>query len=111
MELGPFVVGVVALTSVGAYLIALALLGRPPSGLRAAVGRMLECLGAALVFMIVNLAVGAAIVLGTRATTGGFISIYLLDDATWVVLSALQGLAWSLWRQAGERARPGGEAR
>jgi hypothetical protein len=50
-------------------------------------------------FAIVNLALGAAMILGVRAVTGRFVSLYLLDDVVWIAVSLLQGIAWSLWRE------------
>jgi len=37
---------------------------------------MLECLGLAVIFLVGNLAAGSALILGLRALTGQFISIY-----------------------------------
>jgi hypothetical protein len=88
----------VAITSLGAYLVGRSQ-GRSPAGLRRTLARFLECLGAVAAFAIVNLALGAAMILGVRAVTGRFVSLYLLDDVVWIALSLLQGIAWSLWRE------------
>ncbi len=67
---------------------------------------MLACLGATLLFACANLLVAAAIIASFRGLLGRFMSVYLLDDGVWVVLSLLQGLAWSLWQLgAGPRGR------
>jgi hypothetical protein len=99
MEL--LLVGVVAFTSLAAYGLAVKGLGLSTVGLRSAVGRMLECVGIALIFAIVNFGVAAAVIFGVRALSSGFISLYWLDDVAWWALSVLQGLTWSLWREMG----------
>jgi len=99
MEL--LLMGVVGFTSLAAYGLAVKRLGLSSVGLRSAVGRMLECVGTALVFAVVNFGVAAGIILGVRALTAGFISLYWLGDVTWWVLSVLQGLTWWLWREIG----------
>lgn len=98
-------VGVVGLTSASAYLIAARWLRWSSAGLWTATRRLLECLGTALVFTVVNLSVAAAVILTSRVLAGHFMSLYLLDDVVWLVFSALQGLVWCLWRQTGAGAR------
>ena len=93
------ILGVVGLTSVGFYLLGGHVLGLSPRQLRGAVRVMLECVGTIVVFSIVNLVVGAALIVGIRLVSGHFVSMYLLEDETWWILSGLQGLTWSLWRQ------------
>jgi hypothetical protein len=99
MEL--LLVGVVGLTSLAAYGLAVKGLGLSTVGLRSAVGRMLECVGITLIFAIVNFGVAAAVIFGVRTLSSGFISLYWLDDVAWWALSVLQGLTWSLWREIG----------
>ena len=107
----PFLVLVAAITSLGAYLVGLRWLGRSSIGLRAALGRLLGCLGAVAVFAGINLALAAALILGVRAFTPWFVTLYLLDDVVWLVVSLLQGIVWSLWRSDRRRSRrpPAGE--
>jgi hypothetical protein len=93
------IVGVVGLTSVGFYLLGARVLGLSARQLPGAVRVMLECVGTIVVFSVVNLVVGAALILGLRLLSGRFVSLYLLEDETWWILSALQGLTWSMWRQ------------
>src|SRR2546422_5715312 len=95
------IAGVVALTSASAYVIASRWLGLPSAGLWMAIRRLLECLGTAAIFTVVNLSAAAAVILIARVLAGHFMSAYLLDDEVWLVVSALQGLTWALWRQAG----------
>lgn len=94
-----FVLILVGLTSIGAYLLGAKRLGLLWRHLRVAIGRMLECIGMALVFFLVNLAAGMAIVLAGRLLTRGFVSLYLANDVSLVMLSFLQALAFQWWRE------------
>jgi hypothetical protein len=94
----PFLVIVVAITSLGSVLVGVRWLGWPAAALRAALGGLLECLGAVAVFAAMNFAVGAALVLAVRTFTPWFVALYLLDDVVWIIVSLLQGIAWSFWR-------------
>lgn len=93
-------VGIVALTSLGAYLVARRRLGLRRDRLPGAIAEALECIGLALVFLAVNLAAGAGIILGLRALSGQFISVYGLSDITLVALSLLQALVLQSWRRS-----------
>jgi hypothetical protein len=92
---------VIGVTSVSSYLGAVKWLGLSTGSLSTALGNMLDCIGTMLIFVVLNLALGAAVILGVRLVGGRFVSLYLLDDQAWLALSALQGLTWSLWRQRG----------
>ena len=89
---------VVGLTSLGAYLAATRFAGLRRAGLRGAVVETLECLGLIVIFFLANFAVGAALILGLRALTGQFISVYVVNDATLAILSLLQALVFHRWR-------------
>ena len=93
-----FILGVIAFTSLGAFLIGWRLLGWSAHGLRTAVDRMLECVGATFVFALLNFAVAAGLIFSTRVISGPFVSLYYLGDVIWLVLATLQGLTWCLWR-------------
>jgi len=88
------------LTSVAAYVIAVRVWNRKPRALRPALRRALEVIGRASVFLAANFAVGLLIVLLVRAVSGRFISAYVLNDTTLVVMSTLQGMLWSFWGHA-----------
>src|SRR5882672_1378575 len=88
------------LTSVAAYVIAVRAWNRRPRALRPALRRALEVIGLASVFLAANLAVGLLIVLLVRGASGRFISAYVLNDTTLVVMSTLQGMLWSFWGHA-----------
>jgi len=93
------IVGIVALTSAGACLAGARVLALRRSALGAALGEALECVGLAVVFLLVNLAVGMASILGFRALTGRFVSIYWLNDVSLAALSCLQALVFHCWRR------------
>lgn len=88
------------LTSVAAYVIAARVWNRRPWALRPALWRALEVIGLASVFLAANFAVGLLIVLLVRGVSGRFISAYVLNDTTLVVMSTLQGMLWSFWGHA-----------
>ena len=88
------------LTSVAAYVIAARVWNRRPRALRPALRRALEAIGLASVFLAANFAVGLLIVLLVRGVSGRFISAYVLNDTTLVVMSTLQGMLWSFWEHA-----------
>ena len=89
-----------AVTSLGAYLVGCRPLRLPRARLGWAVGRALDCVGLGLVFLGLNLAVGGVLVLGLRAATGRFVSLYVLNDGTILLLSLLQGMVAQWWREA-----------
>ena len=93
-----YLLGLVALTS---WLVwrggrRWARLDRAP--LRPALVRLLECVGLAVGFYVLNVLVGFAAVLVLRKLTGSFISMYVNTDATLVLLSALQAVTFQWWR-------------
>jgi len=96
----------VALTSVGAYLVGVRRHGLPAGALRPAGARVLEGLAWGAVFFAVNLAVGVLGIGVFRAVSGRFVTVYALNDVILVVLSVLQGLWFQAWR-ADRRAAGG----
>ena len=97
---GPFILLLVGLTSAAAYWVGVKGLGLSGRGLRRAVGKVLECLGTMLVFLVCNIAVGMIIILAARVVTREFVSLYLINHEVLVILSLLQGLAFLCWRDA-----------
>ena len=89
---------IVGLTSLGAYLAATRFAGLRRADLQGAVMETLECLGLVVIFFVANLSVGAALILGLRGLSGRFISVYIVDDVTLVILSILQGVVFHRWR-------------
>jgi hypothetical protein len=103
-----FIVILAGSTSMAAYVVGVKGLGLSGSGLRVALYNTLECLGAMLVFLLVNLLVGMIAILTGRGLTGGFVSLYLAADIMLVVLSFLQALIFQGWLGVSrQRARSG----
>jgi hypothetical protein len=96
-----FLLFLVAATSLLAYLVGRRVLAWPARGLAGAVARALELIGMSVLCLIVNLAVGLLVILALRALGVLFITVYLLDDASLVALSVLQGLVLGIWRTSG----------
>jgi hypothetical protein len=92
-------ISAVAVTSLGGYLFGVRKLQLTGRSVGAAVAKMLECMGATLIFLAVNLALAAAIILAVRGLTGTFVSVYVADDTVWLGLSLLQGLTFQWWRK------------
>jgi hypothetical protein len=89
---------VIGLTSAGAYLAGTRCCGLRASELPKAMRDALESLGLAVVFLLGNLAVGTIAILGLRAFTGYFVSIYVVSDVTLPILSLIQALIFQRWR-------------
>jgi hypothetical protein len=90
---------VVALTSLGGFLLATRRLGLRRAGLSWAVAEALTYLGLAVIFLIANLVVGITLVFAYRALSRQFVSVYVLNDITLPFLSLLQALVLHCWRQ------------
>jgi hypothetical protein len=99
-----FILIVAGLTSVGIFTLGVTGLRLCKSGLGRALGKACECIGLALVFFLLNLAVGMLAVLAVRSLIGRFVSLYIASDATLLVLSLLQALTFQAWRE-GSRHR------
>jgi Kef-type K+ transport system membrane component KefB len=93
-----FLLLLVSVTSIGAYLFGRRRLGLERRQLRVAVLSMLEMIGLSLVFFTVNVGVGLVSILAARELTSAFFSVYTLNDVSLVALSALQGLIFGFWR-------------
>lgn len=100
------VISLVTVTSIGGYLVGRSLLGLSKLHLGSALRQTMQYLGMSLVFALANLLIGAAAIVIFRETTGTFISLYLVDDATLILASLLQGIVFGCWCQLGV----GGEA-
>ena len=92
-------IAALAVTTLAAYSVGSRRLGLPSARLGHAVGRALDCIGLGLVFLALNLLVGGAVVLGLRLATGRFVSLYVLNDVTVLLVSLLQGLIAQWWRE------------
>ena len=92
-----FLVALVGVTSVLAYLTGTRRLGLSGRSLWAALARMLECIGMALVFFIANLGLGIVLILAFRTLTPRFAPLYLANDVSLLVFSLVQGLTFCWW--------------
>jgi hypothetical protein len=99
----------VGVTSLAAYLLGIRTLRLSPARLPRAAARAMECLGLTVLFAVANLVLGAGLLLGLRAATGRFVSVYVLNDVALTVLSFVQALLLQWWR-ATEEPRSGPEA-
>jgi hypothetical protein len=93
-----FLLIVVALTSVAACVVGVRSLGLRPVRLGAAVLGLCQLAGVALVFLVLNAAVGLTVVLVARGILGVFLSVYLLDDVYLPLLSLIQAVIFESWR-------------
>ena len=66
-----------------------------------ALATAMEVVGWSVLFFAVNVAVGLLAILAVRAFAHTFVSVYVLDDLSVAILSALQGLIVSGYRAAG----------
>lgn len=91
----------IGLTSAGAYTAGARGLRRSPGGLPEALVCVVEGVGFAIAFLALNLVVGFVIVRTLPILTGDFVSVYVLEDSTLVILSGLQGFAFRWWLDRG----------
>ncbi len=89
----------VGLTTVAAYLLGTHTLRLQRGKLRPAGMEALELIGLAIVFLVANLAVGICLILGARALSGRFLSVYWANDSTLGLLSILQAVVFHCWRR------------
>ena len=85
---------------IGTSALAYLLLGPPDRGtnrLRFAIAQATAFIGAGVVFFVANTVLGLLAVLAFRASTGQFISIYVLNDISLLLLSLFQGLVFRTW--------------
>src|SRR5215813_2376963 len=90
---------VISLTSIGAYLVGVKWLGLAAQLLKRALDKMLECIGAIVLFVVLNVVLGTTIILTIRILTGKFISVYVMNDVAWLGFSLLQGVTFQWWRE------------
>ena len=102
-----YFIPLVALSSTAvACLFAARRLGWPLRSLRTGFGKALECVGAVVLFCLLNAVVGTALIFAARALSGRFVSLHLGADQSLVSVSALQALVFQWWRES-SRTRKG----
>ena len=97
-----YLIGLVALTSWLAWFGGRRWLGLDEAAVRPALGRLLEGLGLAVAFYVLNLLAGIVVVVVLRKVTGLFISLYVNTDVTLLLLSVFQAVVFQWWRADGE---------
>lgn len=91
----------VGLTSLAAYRYGARRLGLSHPGLAAAGRATLEAVGLGVLFFAANLGLAALGVALARAATGGFVSMYAIDDLALASVSLLQGTLFRWWCERG----------
>jgi uncharacterized membrane protein YdfJ with MMPL/SSD domain len=87
----------VGLTSAAAYVAGTRALGRSSRELRVDLYYVIEGVGFAAAFLVLNLVLGVVIVRTLPLLTGWALSVYALENSTLVALSALQGFTFRRW--------------
>lgn len=87
----------VVLTSTGGYLLGTRVWSHSGRQLRAAVCRMLECVGLTGLCFGLNLVVGMGLILIFRSLSPWFVPLYLVNDVSLLALSLLQGVTLYWW--------------
>ena len=91
------IVSILTASSLLAMATARYLWGAQPGRLPAAARAMLGFLGLWLLCLVLNVALGIVFVLTVRTVTSRFLSIYLVDDASLLIFSALQASILHAW--------------
>jgi hypothetical protein len=93
-----YLLALVMLTSLLAWVLALRRGRLDGAALGPALVRLLEWVGLTAGFYVVNMLAGVAAVVLLGKLTGAFFSFYVNTDATLAVLSALQAVVFQWWR-------------
>lgn len=91
------VIPVIGVSSGVAYAVGTRRLNLPGSGVRQAVGRMLEVVGLSVVFLAINLATTIGAIVVSWLLSGNVRSLYLASEKMWIVLSLVQALVFQAW--------------
>jgi len=88
-------------TCLGAYLLGRRRHGLSPRGLRDALAAALETIGLGVLFLGANAGLVLLLILALRASSGRFVSVYLIEAPTLGAMSLLQALIYRWWRARG----------
>lgn len=91
------VLGLVLLTSAGACLLGMRGRRLRLSQAPAALAFTLESLGLGAIFFVVNVGIGVAVGVTSRALGVAFFPLYLFGDWTLLIVSFVQGLTFRRW--------------
>ena len=97
-----FVYFVAAFTSVVIFFLAVRRLGMKITLLNDAVGEVIQCVGAFIVFFVLNLMVGGVLIFVIRGVWR-FFPLYTLADVGLLIISAFQGFVFHLWWRLSRR--------
>src|SRR5262249_42354245 len=86
-----FVIFLTIITSLVAYQLAIAKRGTKRVAIRPAIRALLEWIGVFTLFLVINLTLGATVILLIRALTPQFLALYDLENPLFLILSAAQG--------------------
>jgi hypothetical protein len=70
------------------------------AGLGAALGVVLEVVGATMLFFVANVAIGATLVLLARYLSIYYTTLYEVADVTLLIISAFQALTLTVWARS-----------
>jgi hypothetical protein len=98
------VIAVCVLSSAAACLLGARRRGARMSHVPAALAFTLEAIGLGVIFFTVNVGMGVAAGIASRALDLGFFPLYLVGDWILPVLSLLQGVTFRRWLASRERA-------
>jgi hypothetical protein len=94
---------VLVLTSGAAVAIGAKWWDLDPAALWPAGLKTLEVVGMSAIFFAANLVTGMILIAAARATTGWFVSHYILSDVTLLGLSLVQGVVFVWWQRGPRR--------
>ena len=87
---------VLALTSSLLFLLAVQVLGMESRVLVASTKELVDCVGASMIFFVVNIALGASVILVLRAL-GQFVPLYVMTNWGLLLFSLGQGFVFQMW--------------
>lgn len=96
-----FIILIVVITTCVAYLAGSRYLSSSRPSIAEALGNAMEYLGAFVMFFCVNVMLGVALIFLIRSVTPRFVSAYVLQDVTLVILSAIQAVWFLTWWRSG----------
>lgn len=97
------IVAIIAASSLIAVAFGVYACGARAQDLPAAARRLLEFLGLWFLFLALDVALGVAAVLTLRTVTTRFVSVYLVNDISLLIFSAMQACTLHMWLSASKR--------
>lgn len=97
-----FVYLVAGLTSILVFAFSVRRLRLNTAALREVMSEFLECVGTFIMFLVLNVSIGMIVTFGIR-TFWRFFPLYAVTDLTLILMSAIQGFIFQLWRRRSMR--------